>query len=70
MSIRFLLANSSLRPDEIEKLNTAFLKKRCGLQVADRKDDALGELVARKSLRSDRPVFGIQRRSTKWWRSS
>ena len=50
MPIRTLLAKSKLPPDEIEMLKAAFDKALHSLQIADRKNDPLGEVVARKII--------------------
>ncbi|MBU6464275.1 MAG: hypothetical protein KGL35_28135 [Bradyrhizobium sp.] len=53
MPIRVLLAKSNLPPDEIEKLKTAFERALRSLNVVDRKNDPLGEIVARKIIEID-----------------
>jgi|tagenome__1003787_1003787.scaffolds.fasta_scaffold20087985_2 hypothetical protein len=50
MPIHVLLANRNLPPDEIEKLNSAFDRALRSLNIADRKDDPIGKIVARKII--------------------
>ena len=50
MPIRVLLAKSNLPPDEIEKLSSAFDRALRSLNIADRKDDPSGKIVARKII--------------------
>jgi hypothetical protein len=50
MPIRVLLAKTNLPPDEIERLNTAFEKALRSVHVVDRKDDPLGQIVAKKII--------------------
>jgi hypothetical protein len=50
MPIRVLLAKSNLPPDEIEKLSSAFDRALRSLNIADRKDDPIGKIVARKII--------------------
>ena len=49
MPINHLLANSKLRTDEIENLNSAFKRALRSLHLVDR-DDPLAEIVARKII--------------------
>jgi hypothetical protein len=49
MPINRLLANSKLRTDEIENLNSAFKQALRSLHLVDR-DDPLAEIVARKII--------------------
>jgi len=49
MPINRLLANSKLRTDEIENLNSAFKQALRSLHIVDR-DDPLAEIVARKII--------------------
>jgi hypothetical protein len=49
MPINRLLANSKLRTDEIETLNSAFKQALHSLHLVDR-DDPLAEIVARKII--------------------
>ena len=49
MPINRLLANSKLRTDEIENLNSAFKRALRSLHLVDR-DDPLAEIVARKII--------------------
>ena len=49
MHINRLLANSKLRTDEIENLNSAFKRALRSLHLVDR-DDPLAEIVARKII--------------------
>ena len=49
MPINRLLANSKLRTDEIENLNSAFNRALRSLHLVDR-DDPLAEIVARKII--------------------
>jgi hypothetical protein len=50
MPIRVLLEKSNLPPDEIEKLSSAFDQALRSLNIADRKDDPIGKIVARKII--------------------
>jgi len=49
MPINRLLANSKLRTDEIENLNSAFKRALRSLHLVDR-DDPLAEIVATKII--------------------
>ena len=40
----------NLPPDEIEKLSSAFDRALRSLNIADRKDDPIGKIVARKII--------------------
>ena len=50
MPIRVLLAKHNFPPDEIEKLTSAFNRALRSLNIADRKDDPIGKIVARKII--------------------
>jgi hypothetical protein len=50
MPLNVLLAKSNLPPDEIENLSSAFDRALRSLNIADRKDDPIGKIVARKII--------------------
>jgi hypothetical protein len=50
MPLNVLLAKSNLPPDEIENLSSAFDRALRSLNIADRKDDPIGGIVARKII--------------------
>jgi hypothetical protein len=64
MPIRVLLAKRNFPPDEIEKLTSAFDQALRSLNIADRKDDPIGEIVARKII--EVRALAMQRRSPTW----
>jgi hypothetical protein len=66
MPLNVLLAKSNLPPDEIENLSSAFDRALRSLNIADRKDDPIGKIVARKIIEGRR-AFAMQRRSPTWW---
>jgi hypothetical protein len=61
-----LACEAQLSTDEIEKLTSALNRALRSLNIADRKDDPIGKIVARKIIEGRR-AFAMQRRSPTWW---